>query len=229
MGGKTQQSPVAAAAATMLQSPLAMPLEHLVKAVIPANIRLYVSTMMGDRAPVTENDFTPRELDALKTAVRNDNEYKNTIRLEAAEAREALPLMSTPEKRAQTQTRLDRYNQILEEKPGIGYGDYPGNFYDGMNWWQALKSSYTDPGYVMATSLGLANREKDAQGNNIITDTYDFNSRPMLDAAAQNGQLVALLRDATNHPTMLLDYLGSLVAPQGAPNSRPVRIKMGMK
>jgi hypothetical protein len=43
-------------------------------ALVPVNMRTYINHLLGDRSPITESDFTEKDLDAIRYAIKKDEE-----------------------------------------------------------------------------------------------------------------------------------------------------------
>jgi hypothetical protein len=53
----------------MADNALAAKVQSVKNALIPVNVRQYVSHLMGSRSPITEAQFTPEDLDAIRYAI----------------------------------------------------------------------------------------------------------------------------------------------------------------
>lgn len=156
------------------------------------NIKTFLSTMLGNREPITEKNFSAKELKTLRDAAR----------------------------------RAER-----QKRNGISYYDYSNNGdfeIDAPGWVRALKESFVNPDYSVATTIGLANTKRDKHGNLIVEDTYDFNRDGpghLLKQEMERGNIKGALKFAADRPTELLDMLGYLLAPEG--KGRKVRVNLG--
>lgn len=204
---------------------------------LPANLGLYAGTMMGDQTPITNKNFSKEDLAALKETVKGQRattarKYGEATRLAQDElARLDTPLqvrnfdgqvINLPRARTVVDAQQDFRDRLSWAHAGVL--DYPsygagGKSVDSAGWWNALKQSFQDPQYRLATGLGMANFDTDAAGNTIVQDQYDFNGRRRV------GSILEGAWNLRNVPTMALDYLGSLGAPEG--HGRPVQINLG--
>jgi hypothetical protein len=133
-------------------------------------------------------------------------------------------------------TAKQRHQQILNEmqevqrKPyAIQYGHYGQDIYDGINkegWKKGIGDSFTNPSWRMATSIGRAVVAPDAQGNYILTDSYDWNNKKALEGPNSPGYILQALQ-AIGNPTTFGNVLGTYLAPQEASNRRQVRLNLG--
>ncbi len=46
----------------------------MAKKILPASIRTFVDTLGGERAPITEKDFSPEELQQVRDAIKNSRQ-----------------------------------------------------------------------------------------------------------------------------------------------------------
>ena len=126
-----------------------------VTSLVPAQIRTFVSTLAGNRDPITEANFTPEELAQARKAAANS--YKRQLR-DVDLAPDA-----TKYKNYEGLTKLG----ILD--PTVGYADYSRN---------GSRTPATDysiaPSAAMRNTLGRFKYEKSPEGRLIATDTYDF-------------------------------------------------------
>lgn len=118
------------------------------------------------------------------------------------------------------------YNEEALRPPSLDYAHY----YDGgrlqshvddRNWAQAIVDSIFDPAFRMQTTIGSATLQRDAAGNVNLSDKYDFNTSGPGNQLRQMGALSAV----KNRPTLLLDGLGYMLAPDKG-KSRPVKINL---
>ena len=119
-----------------------------VKNYIPAQVRTFSSTLMGNRDPITEKDFTDSELKQAKDAVIQS--------------------------RSRQQLAKDVYSKygksalIPKDDPTVDYKDYG----SGMN--NARQDFNVGADAAMRNTLGRFKYEKTPEGRLIATDTYDF-------------------------------------------------------
>jgi hypothetical protein len=141
-------------------------LKSLYKNVVPAHLRTFGETLMGDRTPITENNFTPSELDQMRNAVMSsrkdreitnarvfDNDVKKAFKSGASD-KELMAIM----KQGPSQ-KIDQ---------SVGYQHYPGGDVEVRR--------DTDFGHdaSIRSTLGRFAYNKDANGNLIVTDNYKF-------------------------------------------------------
>lgn len=210
---------------------------------LPVNMGLYVGALSGNRAPVTERDFGPEDIGALRAAAA-DSIAKHNERLEgmrqvwaAAQksARSGEWLGShfdkngnrrdvTPKEYLADQRK---FLADAEKPPTIQYENYSQRNIDALDdrgWAHAAVESFRDPEWRAMTAVGRARLEQDKQGNTQVVDTYDFNTNEH-----RRNPLQDLLSPSTlRHPTRMLDAIGAVIAPDTARQPRQVRINLGM-
>jgi hypothetical protein len=131
------------------------------KAAVPVNARQFLKGISGDTSGVSEDDLWASDKEALKAAVAH-----------------AMTPRTTP-------SGMEKDNNT----PDAGvfdYGDYntkSGAFNVGNDsihagrdkrLWDIIKSSYTDPAFRMATTVGGAVYGKNPDGTVSVKDKYDF-------------------------------------------------------
>ena len=87
-------------------------LANMLRGIVPMDVRLFSSTLFGNRNPITEKDFTPEELAGMQSVIgqaqargsKGDVQYKDYARFSGENAR--------PEYNPQlaTKTTLGRFN-----------------------------------------------------------------------------------------------------------------------
>lgn len=120
---------------------------------LPINIKTFFDTVMGNRSPITEKDFSKEELDTLRATIQRrqlqnldiENNYRNMLydtpqeyrrgpdtRLESnvEQSQRGRPMRLTAqpipytERQQAIQDRLKTYENT-RDRTSIGYGDYP--------------------------------------------------------------------------------------------------------
>lgn len=203
---------------------------------IPVNAKLLLDTAMGDRSYITEKNFSPEELQALKNAAilgqlrqrKAATEHQAVIdALRKMPANEAIQYTLVPDRRpdgeldfkktniltaaqeaVNRQKKLDRTNASVGTIQYEDYGPIEKRL-DNTGWLETLKRSRNDPYFRMMTSLGRAKLEHDPEGNLIVRDEYSF-----------HGEEPNITR-----PTQVLDALMARIIGKGA--GRPVHINLG--
>ncbi len=126
------------------------------------------------------------------------------------------------------------YNQHAASRgkqDSIQYEDYPEDVQSNLNtesWYKGIKDSFTNSHWRAATSIGRANVSKDAEGNTIINDTYDWNHGKAIKELSTMDTLNSLM-NAIKHPTQLGNFIGNYMAPDNTGTSRQVRINLGKR
>jgi hypothetical protein len=175
-------------------------LSSMYKKAVPVNARTFLSTVFGNREPITERDFSEEELQTLRQTVENakDTHASNEARLRNQSRRTPTEYAQSPDmefmqsdrsftpqavpypKYAKgVQDQLRSY-ESTRDRTSFGYGDYPIKSGEvaapvGQSWPSAIRQSYTDPGFRMASTLGSAKYRENA-GAPFIEDTYGFSS-----------------------------------------------------
>jgi hypothetical protein len=168
----------------------------------PPAMRIFASTIIGgDRSKITEKNFSPDELDILREA-----------------GEKALSKFGQP----------FRMNKV---RPQIQYGDYgegdqPEKSLTSEGT-EAFMHALTDTRSSLAFTLGMANVRKDPNGDIVINDKYDFDSRrSTVDAARKNLGVTRMIMTglAQNGLLGVGNTIGNLVAPEGEGRDVEIRI-----
>jgi hypothetical protein len=190
--------------------------------IIPAHIRTYAETLLGNRSPITERNFSGSELDMMRDAIaasRRDRTATNS-RLH----QEQLDKAASAEERMALHGR----GPSAQLDQTVGYQHYPGSPM-GIRDDNAI-------GYDAAVrnTLGRFAYNKDPEGNLIATDLYKFKddligkARPSSDYAdmTTTEKLRTLGKDTFNGAGLdtLLSRVGSAFI--GA-DGRPVTVNLG--
>ena len=223
-------------------------LENLYRAVVPVNVRTFAETALGNRQPITEKDFSPEELQAVRDTVnkaktrnvlteidlldqnkkpkdvykiRPDREYGDTVN-------GAMQMRDIPfeEWKANLQNKLQTF-QNTRDRTSFSYGDYPiksGETAAPVNqgWLSALMQSYSDPAFRMASTLGSAKYHEN-NGKPYIEDSYGFSTDHPIYKQNENSSIGNILRDYGTSPGSLGEilfskYIGNV--------RRPVKINL---
>ena len=119
----------------------------LIKDIVPAQVRTFASTLMGNRDPITEKDFTDAELKQARNAVLKSRERQTGKRFIKEES-----------------DKLARQHY----DPTVDYKDY------GKVMNNARQDFNVGSDAAMRNTLGRFKYEKTPEGRLIATDTYDF-------------------------------------------------------
>jgi hypothetical protein len=201
-------------------------LNSVYRNVVPAHLRTFGETLMGDRTPITEKNFTPSELDQMRNAImtsRKDREITNAR------------VFDNDVKKAFKSGASDKELMAIMQKgpsqkidQSVGYQHYPGGDIEVRR--------DTDFGHdaSIRSTLGRFAYSKDANGNLIATDNYKFTNdlpretRPTSDYAGMNTpeKLWTLAKDTAQMGG--LETLPSRVGNAfiGA-DGRPVNVNLG--
>jgi hypothetical protein len=165
---------------------------------VPTNVKLFGEYLVGDTSDITEKDFKPAELEAMRKKVQQqdaqnvDDEAQLIKRISFLKLKKDQPNRDTVLKDGRmvpkyTDEEFAKYNQSNLEKAqaklasydkdrskvSVSYGEAGGGD-EGADALSALKKTFTSPGYNVETSLGHFNARKNKDGTVTITDKYDF-------------------------------------------------------
>lgn len=171
---------------------------------VPPNVRFLGEALVGRTAPITEKDFTPTQLGAIRGQVERQKGLNAAQKM----GYESELMELTPEKYAAGQKQGDyRYNWGTIDDQGnfkqaqfMPYGDYMRRVQNRMNsytahpevtsvagykpqdtgldhasWGATLNRTFNDPDYQVATSLGRFKATDTPQGT-IVRDRYNFDT-----------------------------------------------------
>ncbi len=196
-----------------------MPLSDIFRNAIPINARMLLGTMLGSRAPITEKDLSPAELQVLADVIAS-KKHVNEIneRWTAADLANPATEYDDPAGHKAIAEKLLATFSKDRAKTSIGYDDYPGDRLatsDGMG--ATLWRSFTDPAYRMATTLGRFNAYDTPQGTE-IRDKYNFDTRTYIGDRSLGG----LLRNSSGP----LDFFDNYMNTRNPGATRDVNIRL---
>jgi hypothetical protein len=152
---------------------------------IPANARMLLKSILMP-TNVTESNFRPDELEALKQTYLNSQSrvgdiknsyYKDWLNNLQGFSSEDKVLSKSPDTKEQFVPQWQEKEEMIRRiSPTIQYFDYPVNEkykYNGVGD-MPVSASFTDPSYSMSTTIGRAKYTTDDQGNVHVIDQYDF-------------------------------------------------------
>lgn len=161
-------------------------LNDLYRKLVPTNARLFTESLLGNKSPITEKDFSTDEIramvDLITSKAAKDNQYEQQLR---QSVRSEPKYNEFPNQKDGSPVPYSDYLQEKQSKIGtfdktrgktsVTYEDYPTKSSpDSMGWIDSVKNSYQDPAYGVATSLGQFNAQD--QGNAYqIQDQYNWN------------------------------------------------------
>jgi len=148
----------------------------------PTNAKIFIETVQGNRNPITEKNFSPQELAAIKELIMlkggdaGDIQYSDYNNLsKAMQKRGQMPMSVTP--------------GLLSMSDSLGN---------------------------IQTTLGRFKYARDANGNFVVQDAYDFNA-PKSNEMQEVGA-------ATGPYGLIREYAGAKIPPG---RGRPINIKLG--
>lgn len=184
--------------------------DSLYKKAVPAQIRTFVETLAGKKDPITEKDFTPDELEQIRSAVRH--------------------AQTKPSRTQAYNKEKKQYEYIQPRRDVVDYEDYNLGKSIGRRDWNAL------PEASARNTLGRFRFQKTPDGRTIAIDKYDFEDdlvdrgeRPSAEYAKMSTaeKLAALAKDTVTRPrgiSTLPSRVGSaFIGKEG----RPVSIDLG--
>jgi hypothetical protein len=231
-------------------APQAGILNQLYKAVVPVNARTFLDTVTGSTAPITEKNFAPEELDALRqmyiekqaknAAWKQQLANKLSISKQAYEQKPETKLVydeGGTKAQAVPQT-YDEYirnltNQIAsfdrtKNKTSLSYNDYPDQMaaptFD--SWLGSVYKSYTDPAYRMKTILGSFNVMDTPEGQKAV-DQYKFDASDYYKGNYGIDPASASVADMYKRANGPIDFLDMLMIKKFPKMIRPVDINLG--
>jgi len=224
----------------------------LYKSVVPVNARMALEHFTGTTAPITEKDFTPEELIALRQAIEGTQKFNadreayhranlKKTKKEYEQKPELMfrpsPIEGNPDRQIQApipyQEWLDIQKKAVQSfektknKTSFGYGSYDVKSGDmaapvGQSWLDAIYQSYTDPAFRMASTIGSANYYDKKGQVPYVQDTYGFSAHPEAYGDTSKMSNMDIIRNFGSTPATMLELLASRLAPQ----RRPVNISL---
>ena len=189
---------------------------------IPTNIRLLAENIVGVDRPITNKDFTNDELVEMAFLAQRQREA-NAEKERFLRQQQQFDVY--PEQKAITKKRLQSfedtkgktsvnpYDRVGDERLERGRKVDKGYF-------DSIKSSFTDPRYGVATTLGKYN-VRETPEMDVIEDTYNFNRA---DRNLPSNPILALQRMAIT-PEVAGEYLANALGTE----DRQVRIELEKK
>jgi len=220
---------------------------------IPSNMRLFGSTLFGDRSAIDESYFSNEDLQAMRRAaesglnrratqeatyLRDIEEYGRMPSNKVISQKFAFPedvdapMYGVPGTQVTAKQKADEIRRTLEslgKRPKtIQYEDYPKDTVDVVdeaNWLKTIQESFNNPDFRAATSIGRAVVTRDQSGNLVIEDTYDWNNNNKYQNASI-GEVAGLIAKNIGQPQKLGNIIGNALLPQ-SDKARKVKINLG--
>lgn len=177
--------------------------------------RNYAHVFIGNGKTVTENDYTPEELNSLRQAIvnheyvlNNTPDLKNKIDAVRSHIAEENNEKSTPLLSRYTERVID-YPDYKQVYVSDDYGnETPVNFnHVTLDQWHRLKNT-KNPDFFMQGTIGAADYDIDKNGNVTLKDRYDFTQDKIKDIAHYS--LPALVAKAFGKPYDVNIKLGNI-------------------
>jgi hypothetical protein len=182
----------------------------LVKKIVPAQVRTFVSTLAGNRDPITEKDFTADELKQVRDAITKSRERQTGKRFIKEEG-----------------DKLARQHY----DPTVDYKDYG----KGMD--NTRRDFNVGSDAAIRNTLGKFSYEKTPEGRLIAKDSYDFKDdlvkeskvRPSADYEKMSalGKIGTLAKDTIVHPRGISTLPSRVGSAFIGKDGRPVRVDLG--
>jgi hypothetical protein len=181
---------------------------NIVKKVFPAQVRTFVSTLTGNKEPITEKDFTEDELKQARDAVVKSRERQTGKRFIKEEG---------------DKLARQHYDETVD------YKDY------GKRMNSARKDLNIGSDAAMRNTLGKFSYEKTPEGRLIAKDNYDFKDDLVKEAkvrpSADYEKMSALEKIGTLAKDTLTKGVSTLPSRVGSAfigkDGRPVKIDLG--
>ena len=168
---------------------------------VPTNVRLFGEYLRGDESVITEKDFKPAELKAMRKKIQQQEaqniEDESAIikrkelyerKLKQAPIKTSISFVDGKSVATRTQQEHDEYYQgLIDEedrklstydkdrnKISVGYGIDNIGGGEGAPLLESIAGSFKSPQYNVETSLGHFNAHKNKDGTVTIKDKYDF-------------------------------------------------------
>lgn len=171
----------------------------------PPALRAFATTLAGDRSTITEDFFTPDELNILRNAAEK--------------------AFQKVEKHGGVVPK-DEYTGNKNEVY-MGYGDY-GEKDPWSSGTKGVIDALTDPAKSLSFTLGMAKVRREADGSFLITDKYQFDARKStMEKMHWYQKALAIVQGAAQNGLLGVgNVIGNLVLPEGSPDARKVEIRI---
>jgi glutaredoxin-related protein len=205
---------------------------------LPVNSRVFLETMLGDKSPITEKDFSEKDLEFYraeydKKKAKNESD-EASLRSELAERLESPDRVLgsikgsdelqdiTPKIIRDLENKIKSYEDT-RNKTSMSPRDYASKDYVHEGGWAgSIIRSFTDPSYRAGTTLGQFNVIQQEDGNVSIQDTYNWTKAPK---TISLGEFVGSVK-AVKSPEQLGNLFMRLLKPG---TNREVNIKLPEK
>lgn len=187
-------------------------LAEAIRSAVPTNMRVFAGTMFGDTSPITEQNFSSEELQSMRANIlrkqAKNKELENMYRSGGTEVFN----MDLGEWVLEDNSEELASFENTRNKTAISYDDYASDSIGGLEE-NSLLSSFTDPDYNVATTLGQYVAHKDKNGKTVIRDVYDWNK--VDSSKLSSKELISAITAADN-----LRKMGNAVVRLFKPNVR---------
>ena len=132
--------------------------------VIPSNMKLFAQYMLGSNSPITEEDFTKEELQLMRSQIlrqqaknqENEDKWRNQV-----------AGMDQDDPNFEMASKKLRSYEDTKDRTAL-------DAYDDVDWDnESVLSSFSDPAYNLATTLGSYSAHQTPEGL-VVKDKYDW-------------------------------------------------------
>tara|TARA_R110000823_G_scaffold262030_1_gene382705 strand:+ start:26 stop:736 length:711 start_codon:yes stop_codon:yes gene_type:complete len=205
---------------------------------LPVNARVLMETMLGDKSPITEKDFSEEDLEFYraeydKKKAKNESDEASlrselAVRLESPDRvlgsiKGSDELQDiTPKIIRDLENKIKSYDDT-RNKTSMSPRDYASKDYEHEGGWvNSIVQSFTDPSYRAGTTLGRFTVMQQEDGSVAIQDTYNWTKAP---ENISLGEFLGAVR-AVKSPEQLGNLFMRLLKPD---TNREVNIKLSAK
>jgi len=196
---------------------------------IPVNLRIIGESLLGSNAPITEKDYSDKDLQFIRQAFlkkrADNNNLENIYRNDLRDGSRMLLgddgklVDDTPAYKKDLARAIKSYEDT-RGKTSLRYADYnDGGVPQNAGWVDQFKGSFSDnPAHRIATSLGQFNVHEGPDGELTVKDKYNWEG-----SDANAWEKVSAFASSLSSP----EELGNVLMRTFRPNiSRDVSIKL---
>jgi len=171
-------------------------MSDIYKNIVPAQMRTFGETLMGDRSPITEKNFTADELDKIRAAVIQSRERQDSRPIYHYVNNKLTPIPT-------------------DYDPTVGYRDY--NLEGGTD---SRNDFSVGHDAAIRNTLGKFSYKKSPEGNLIAKDSYDFKD----DLVKQEGVRRSAEYEGMSPLQKISTLISDTMDPRGSINTLPSRV-----
>jgi hypothetical protein len=140
---------------------------------VPTNMKVFAGSVLGDKSPITEQNFRPEELQAMRSAILRKQGENDELEGMFRNGSDTMNMESGQWEPNDNSKEIASFDDS-RGRTAIGYEDYD-NAELGQENESSLIESFTSPDYNVATTLGQYVAHKDKDGKTVVRDVYDWN------------------------------------------------------